>query len=126
MSANEHDKQRLGVRSISKAIDTLWGTSADQLSQQELEWFAGFTDAARNDAEDLARIVSGIGFLIDNDSDAGNFKDKREVMRLLTTISNQIDTIAGMITLGDYASSRLMHPDIYNAHLKQKPEETAK
>lgn len=126
MNTTQHDKQSLGVRSISKAIDRLWENSANRLSQQELEWFAGFTEAARNDADDLSHIVSGLGCLIGNDKNCGNFRDEGAVMNLLNNLSHQIDTIAGMIALGAFATDRLRHPETYNPDFNQKPEDTAK
>jgi len=126
MDTNQHDKQSLGVRSISKAFDRLWQASANQLSKKELEWFAEFTETARNDAEDLAHIVSGLGCLIGNDKQYGNFSDKGSMMNLLINLSHQIYTIAGMIALGEFATDRLRHPEDYNPPFNEKPNDMAK
>ena len=77
--------------------------TASSLSHEELSWFA--------------RITEGLGCLISTDGNlepgnaAGNFRDSADVSGLLFNSTNQLQTIAGLIHIGDSAAHRLYMPE---------------
>lgn len=103
----------LGVATVSAGIAHLWKKTASRLTTEELEWFAGYTEEAEREGQNLASIVMDIGCLVGADTSAGNFRHQSSVSTLLFSISHQIDTINGMLYMGSSAGHRLRDPELY-------------
>lgn len=107
------ESENYGIPHVSTALFCLWEKSAGSMTDGELKWFSQFTDEAEHKAADLSEIVAGIGCEIGNEKNFGSFQIKGEVATLLFNIAHQIDTIRGMIQIGDSANDRLRHPEGY-------------
>lgn len=110
----------IGIPTTSNALRYLWEKSADRLSNDELKWFADLNDKAGDEADELSRIVMGIGCLIGSDKSAGNFQSAASVAGLMFNLSHQLDTIAGLAQISTQAQERLDYPAYY-----KKPRKTS-
>lgn len=97
----------VGTPTVNRALLELWKRSSNQLTTQELEWFSDFTEQAEINARELAEVVENIGCLIGCDEKTGSFQDQDSMMNLLSSLSHQIDAIAGMVFIGSRATDRL-------------------
>ena len=80
--------------SASTIISTLWGaTDAENLSDKQLSALSCEEGLSRQ-LKDLAEVVIGVGCLVAEDKDAGNFQEAGSVAQLLFTISNLIGSHA--------------------------------
>lgn len=108
------------VCDTSNMLHELWERASPSLSDSELEWFAGASEHAGNIVGNLRHVVEGIGCLVANDGSgqdiscrAGNFQSANSVSSLLFSIENQLDSLQGLINIGDSAGHRLRNPDLY-------------
>ncbi len=97
----------------SNVMWQLWERASDNLSEQELEWFAKATEYAQSESRNLRDVVSGLGCLIASDTHSGAFQDNHNLPPLLFSLSAQLDTITGMIEIGSAANDRLRMPEMY-------------
>lgn len=99
------------MRTIYDAMQLLAARGLDRMNQEELEMLAGATDRAEVEARQLSAICEGIACLVSADAEgrisAGNFQTAESVFELLCYLSNQFDSIAGMICLGEEARHRV-------------------
>lgn len=103
-------EKSLGVFKTQKALSELFETASPDMSKAQLELMARATDFAQLQAENMAKIVEGLGLLIaDDEKDSWGFKDR--CPQLLWQLSYQFDLIAGLIELGTNAEYRLNNPD---------------
>jgi len=110
----EQAQSNRGTASVNNALFHLWGKSASTLTTEELEWFSGLTNNALNTTENLSNIVQSIGCMVNEDNgETGYFQNSHDVFMLMWNLSEQLDTIAGMIHIGTSAADRLQHPDWY-------------
>lgn len=115
-SKTEQEQSNLGVLTISRALVELWGKTESTLTTEELEWFAGFTEAAADSTAELSHIMQSLGCLIgSDDNNAGNFQNNKEIAELMFNLSSQLNTIHGMLCIGVSAEDRLRHPERYKA-----------
>jgi hypothetical protein len=101
------------VCDTSNVLWELWKRASDNLSEQELEWFAKATEQARIESRNLRDVVMGIGCLIASDTTSGALQDTQDASSMLYAISAQLDTITGMIEIGSAANDRLRMPEMY-------------
>lgn len=120
-----------GVATVESMMTVLWERTADRLTTEELEWFAGSSEYARMQARQLSKVIESVGCLVCSDAKtktgAGNFQSGNDVSTLLFSIAHSVDTIAGMMDVSDSAQHRLSNPDLYlqlRAHRKQYEPET--
>jgi hypothetical protein len=109
----------MGVPRISAAFENLWESAASRLDDEELEWYSGFVDTAQNETANLASIIMQLGCLIGNEHNTacsmatGCFQRPDSVSELLFSLSFSLDTITGLLHIGDSAQGRLKRPDLY-------------
>lgn len=108
-----------GVPTLSNGIFRLWEVAADNLSDEQLEFFDGFADEAERECGNIAKIVMDIGCLVGADENAENFRGQDSVSTLLFSLSHQLDVISGMLLVGHSASDRLKHPELYKKSHKE-------
>lgn len=112
-----------GVCTAESVMFELWERTAPSLTTEELRWFARATDQAQNILTAMTPVVESIGGLVSHDGNtqgvrAGNFQGADDVPGLLFNITHQLQTIAGLIHVGDSAAQRLYLPEAY-AHEKK-------
>ena len=79
MNAAQPAEQTIdAICDTSNVLWELWKRTSDNLSEQELEWFAKATEQARMESRHLRDVVMGMGCLIASDTTRG-----------LLTVSNQ-------------------------------------
>lgn len=98
----------------SNVLFELWQRTERSLSKSELAWFAKSTWHAHQETNNLRGILSGLGCLISADTQSGALQDKSSLSSLLLSVSTQLDTIGGMLEIGNAATDRLLHPEIYS------------
>lgn len=104
----------LGVKNAANALNNLWEKASENLSKEELGWFAGLSSYATMEAKNLSGIVTSIGCLINADADeTGTFQDKFGISELLFSVSHQIDTIQGLVSISSDAAAQLIHQEFY-------------
>lgn len=118
-------------RGIDGALDTprviyeLWERCCDNLSDRELEWFAGAGEYAEHVAFQLEQVVDGVGCMVSNDTSenggtpTGYFTPEHSLPALLFSISQSISHIRALINIADSASDRLIHPERYQREEKK-------
>lgn len=110
---------------VSNVIEELWDRVSDQLTSKELKWFAAAGDAAEHMAFQLEEVVENIGCLVADDKRVGSFQSSSGLPPLLFAISHAINSIRGMIAIGDAAHYRLVNPEQYQARSRQLSENLA-
>lgn len=108
-----HKQHNFGIVSAGNAFTALWNKAADQMTVGELQWFVGLTDCAERETHNLAGMIEGIGCAIINDETSGAFENRDTVAELLFGLAHQLNTIRGMIRVGNSAEYRLRHPELY-------------
>lgn len=116
-----NDQQKQGIDSMmcsSSVMYELWERAKDNMTADELKWFAGATEHAEHVAYQLQNTIEGIGCLVNADGGpastrAGNFQDADSVASLLFGISHAVADIRGLINIGNSARARLDYPEIY-------------
>jgi hypothetical protein len=109
----------LGVMGTSKAFENLWARAAGLLGEEELEWFSGLADNAKEETANLASIIMQLGCLIASDGNqdghakTGSFQSPDSVAELLFAISSIMDAITGLLYIAGSAQHRLTHPNLY-------------
>jgi hypothetical protein len=76
-----------GAVNIYRIVQELWERAGPELSEKELEWFAGCSGYAEMYMELLSDTVEKIGCYIAADKDLGCYDDKRAVYDLLFFIA---------------------------------------
>lgn len=96
-------------------MDELWSRTADTLSPEELDWFAGCTEHGLHAMQNLEDVISTVaGFVVDDvTTKTGGFQDTGGATSLLLTITQSLNSIRGMIEVGQDASARLAKPELY-------------
>lgn len=122
--AQAREPQVTAAQSVDKSIDAvcdtsnvlfeLWKRTERSLSKSELSWFAKSAWHAHQETNNLRDILSGLGCLISADTQSGALQDKSSLSSLLFSVSTQLDTIGGMLEIGNAATDRLLHPEIYS------------
>ncbi|MFZ3018793.1 MAG: hypothetical protein WA056_10090 [Gallionella sp.] len=116
-----NDQQKRGIDNTmcsSSVMHELWERASDNMTADELKWFAGATDHAEFVARQLQNTIEGVGCLVSADGDtkgirAGNFQDPDSVASLLFGISHAVADIRGLINIGNSARARLDYPELY-------------
>ncbi|MGZ5050459.1 MAG: hypothetical protein ACXWF8_05300 [Methylobacter sp.] len=122
--ANE-EKIKLGVPTLSNCLHHLWQAAADNMSNDQLEFFSNLSEKAEQESRNLSDIVMDIGCLIAADKDAGNFQHRDSVSTLLFSLSHQLDAITAMMEVGHSADYRLRNPELYKPRRTERnPHET--
>ena len=95
----------------SNIMKVLFAESIDGLTLEELAWFARATSNAQHAAEYLSAMVEGVGCLVNEDRNeenapgVGSFENPA---KLLFSIKESLDAIAGLAHVGNVASARLI------------------
>lgn len=123
ISASTPSQSKLEIKrpaTVAHIFEELWGRTSDRLSDKELEWFEGATATANFAAQNLRDVVEGIGCLVSADEDrdtgrpnAGNFRSADDVSKLLFFIAQSVDSLHGLMTIGEEASFRRNHPHLF-------------
>jgi hypothetical protein len=95
------------------------GTCRQRLSKDELEWFARASEEALRATRNLADVLEGIGCLVAaDDDDTGSFQSGESISRLLFHVAHSLDHIGALIHIGDFATDRLLMPELYRMSAK--------
>lgn len=105
--AEQSDKPDFGIKSVDNALRILWDKVSDQLSPEELKWFAGLSDAAAREAKDLANATESLYCHAMAENDVDDFSE------LLLTLSHCANAVAGIADIGASAADRLINPEYY-------------
>ena len=114
-----NDKSTESAEEIRKVLSAesimfeLWERAAPSLSKEELEWFSNASEHADTLTQDLQEVLEGIGCLVNDNDKPVSFQSSGSVATLLFNISRQLETVSGLIHVGDSASSRLLYPERY-------------
>ena len=108
-----------GARTASNIMLELMERAADTLTHDELKWFSGASEVAAEQARNLSKVIEVIGCLVDadgiGDCRSGNFQNASDVAAMMFNISDQLNTITGMINISNEANCRLKNPEFYQA-----------
>lgn len=107
-----NSESTLEVGTISNCMYKLWEASADNLTREQLAWFAGLAETVEAQARYLADLTEGLGCIVADD-ETGSFQSGRSLSTLLFNINNQLETIAGLIQISGSAADRLINPEPY-------------
>jgi hypothetical protein len=106
-----------GCMSTSKIMFELWERNANNLTKEQLEWFANATEYASTLTQDMQEVLNGLGCLIGANhlphKKVGSFQSSDDIPTLLFFISRSLGNIQGLIDIGDAANDRLVHPERY-------------
>ncbi|RFC37764.1 MAG: hypothetical protein DID92_2727743063 [Candidatus Nitrotoga sp. SPKER] len=87
------------VFTVTNAMFLLWERAIDNLTKEEMEWFAGVNDMTTGHVTHLKTLVEGVGFLVQNDVNSGNFQSSDDLPSLLFSIANGLDSIEALVLL---------------------------
>jgi len=107
------------VGTASNCMYKLWEASADNLTREQLKWFASLSGLAERQAQNLADVVEGIGCIVADDK-TGSFDSGSPLSTLLFNINQQIETISGLVHVSSNAYDRLVDPEIYERFKKMR------
>jgi hypothetical protein len=100
-----------GHTTLHNAVQEMWNRClAAGLSRDELKFFARFSDAASDAANNLHDVVEGIGCLVSHDDQTvkcGVFQTVNTLPPLLFSISESLDAIAALGYIGSAAADEL-------------------
>jgi hypothetical protein len=102
-----------GIADIHGVLHKLWERTADSLSEKELLWFAQANCQASFLMGYLSETTEKIGHCIADIENTSAYDDKDSVSGLLLFISESINNIHALFTIGDSACQRLIHKDFY-------------
>ncbi len=102
-----------GAPQISTALEILFQRHAHTLNQEELRWFAGLSDVAEFNVQQLKDICESIGCAVQSENKSGTFESKDGVTALAWMVKNQLDAVQGLIVVSSAATDRLLHPEHY-------------
>lgn len=111
----------LEVGTVSNCMYKLWESSADNLTSEQLKWFAGLSDGIEAQIRCLAEVTEGIGCMVADDT-TGSFSDGRSLSTLMFNINHQLETITGLVQISRSAYDRLAYPEIYERLKKIRAE----
>lgn len=107
----------LGVRNTVNITAELWERAANNLTTEELEWFAGASSHAVHVMENMADVIERIGCLVNDDYPrdgkpdcVGYFQDSSSTAGLLFFLAESVRHVQAMVQVSDAASYRLRHP----------------
>ena len=94
-----NDQQQQGIDAAmcsSSLMYELWERAKDNMTADELKWFAGATEHAESVAYQLQHTIEGIGCLVSADGDpagtrSGSFQDADSVASLLFGIRETLN-----------------------------------
>ena len=120
----DNTPNNFGVPDIIHITQRIWEHAADDLSQEELEWFSLASDEAVRTSSNLAKVINGIGCLVADDDGpercTGCFQSAGSTSVLLFFIAQSVDHIGAMIEIGDAAKDRLLKPELYRMLAKAR------
>lgn len=91
------EQPMMRVFTTASALALLWQKASDTMSPPELEWFAdGAAEQVGREARTLADVLESTACLVAGDECAGSFQDTDSTSKLLFSLQNQLNTIAGM------------------------------
>lgn len=105
-----------GARDIANITHELWERTADRLTKEELEWFAGATESATIHLHNLEDVIEGIGCLVSSDTESpvcDSFQNAPDVASLLFFFAESVRHARALTEVGDAAASRLRNPALY-------------
>jgi hypothetical protein len=108
----------MGSRSTQNALSNLWELAADDMEPNQLKWFAGLTEFAQMEAENLSATLSTLATFHENDENG--WMGEGEVVKVLYSASYQVATIAALIDIATSAEDRLNNPKSYEKNKKEK------
>lgn len=95
----------MGARNTRNALLNLWD-SAEPQTREQLEWFSGLTEFARNEAENTAELMDAFAMLF-NDGESPHDPCNQTFATILFSLASQVKTITALIEIGETASFRL-------------------
>ncbi|AMK75399.1 MULTISPECIES: hypothetical protein [Methylomonas] len=95
-----------GAPRVDRALFFLWSKAKNQLSNDQLKWFAGFGEKAEQEACDLADALLQLYC----NADENSLDNTREV---LLSLAHQAYSIAGMSSIGASAADLLINPELH-------------
>ncbi|MGJ0486779.1 MAG: hypothetical protein ACR65R_19915 [Methylomicrobium sp.] len=101
----------MGATSTHNALSNLWELAADHMEPKQLKWFAGLTEFAQMEAENLSTTLSTLATFHENDENG--WMGDEEVTKILYSTSYQVATIAALIDIATSAADRLNNPKPY-------------
>jgi hypothetical protein len=108
----------MGATSTPNALSNLFELASDHMEPKQLEWFAGLTEFAQMEAENLSTTLSTLATLHGNDENG--WMGGGEVEKILYSTSYQVATIAALIDIATSAAHRLNNPEYYEKIKKAK------
>jgi hypothetical protein len=108
----------MGSRSTPNALSNLWELAADHMEPNQLKWFAGLTEFAQMEAENLSTTLNTLAILHENDENG--WMGEGEVANILYSASYQVATLAALIDIATSAEDRLNNPKPYEKMKKEK------
>jgi hypothetical protein len=96
----------MGIRRASNALTNLWEYSKNTLGKEQLEWYAGLSDAANQEAQNIADHLTAFGLLL-NDADQSAHPTGETMASILFSLATQVNTIAALVQIGTDADFRL-------------------
>ena len=103
------------MSTIHRIIEILLVKAEREMTRDELEQCADVTNEAAIMAKNLSKTLETMACMIGHDEHGierrGYFQDAAAVSTLLSVIASNVDAIAGLTRLGDYASNRLRFLD---------------
>ncbi|MCL2658069.1 MAG: hypothetical protein FWD62_11775 [Betaproteobacteria bacterium] len=115
-----------GMANIANVVQALWERTADRLTPSELEWFAGASEYAIQNMQNLEEVIEGIGCLVIFDTPGaghapvGSFQQPRDVAILLFFLAESMRHASALVTVADAAEYRLRNPDLFCARAAAK------
>lgn len=105
-TATNHSHPGFGIANACNALSALWSKASDQLTDDELKWFAGLNSVVEQQTMDLAGALESLYcHTVDNDTN-----DMRD---LLLSLSHHANSVAGIACIGASATNRLIHSECY-------------
>ncbi|MGJ0483173.1 MAG: hypothetical protein ACR65R_01395 [Methylomicrobium sp.] len=96
---------KMGARNTGNALLNLWDSAAPQ-TREQLEWYAGLTEFARNEGENTAALMDAFAMLL-NDGESVHEPCNETFATILFSLASQVKTINALIEIGETASYRL-------------------
>lgn len=96
-------EQRLGAPDAQSVLQIMMLHAQPHLTRAEREHIGRVDEFAQQMASHAAAVATGLGCLISNDVDSGNFQDKGTVPPVLWHLGEVLTTIAGLIEVAGLA-----------------------
>ena len=109
MSADNQDQinQEFPRLSLGEAIRHLWNKTAFELKENELKSLSSLNEDVDNEFSNLVKTIEGVGCLLMNDKESGDFQDAKSVSALLLSLSNQVDLLHNLAWISRDAQGML-------------------